>query len=80
MTLKAVSPLTEILSNYKNKLVVFSHSSEEGNCSTVSSKDFSKFNTKSLEKINLAYGEEKKRKIYFFILIWLPDSLKPYLH
>lgn len=63
VTPKAVFPLTEKLSNYKIKLVIFSHSLREGNCcicSTVSSKDFGKFNTKSLKNINLASGKKKK--------------------
>lgn len=49
MTPNAKFPL--ILDNYKNKLVIFLHSLEEGDCctcSTVNPEDSDRFNTKAL--------------------------------
>lgn len=70
--------LTKILSNYKNKLVIFIHSLE-GNCctcSTVNSKDSDKFNTKSSKKIKLAF-ENKKLQTFLHIVC---TSLIPSSH
>lgn len=69
--------LTKILVNYKNKPVIFTHSSEEGNCctcSTMSSKDSDKFHTKPLKKIWLRKTKKLQTFIHIFCTSLIPSS------